>query len=114
MKKHHPYNLMAKWPDGCDPTKNGSDRTTTCLRYALLCESDLKGADLRGADLTGASLRDARIDHRTDFRGAKLCGADLRAHGLSEAVFSAETVYDEETRFPNGFRPEEHDLTRFS
>jgi uncharacterized protein YjbI with pentapeptide repeats len=74
----------------------------------------LAGADFRGADLTGANLRDAIIDHRTDFRGARLCGADLRAKGLSDAMFSSETLYDDDTQFPRGFDPREHTLKRNS
>jgi uncharacterized protein YjbI with pentapeptide repeats len=62
-----------------------------CLRGAVLRETDLRHADLCRANLQEATLRGCILAH------ANLRHADLRgAH------------YDRFTRWPAGFRPEEH------
>jgi len=109
MKSQHSHNSMSIWPAKSDPRRRETVSETS-LRFALLCGTYLAGADFRGADLTGANLRDAIVDHRTDFRGAKLAGADVRAKGLSDAKFSQDTTYDDDTQFPSGFDPDVHHL----
>ena len=107
---------------------NGADLVGADLRGALLLGANLNSADLRGAKLAGANLLGASL------RGADLRGADLRAARLlatgdpldqtsynSPAVraMTAQTwnalassdadlsgaVYDNETRWPEGFSP---------
>ena len=66
----------AKWlrgdSDGVQADLCGAD-----LRWAKLCDANLRGADLRGADLRWAKLCDANL-RGADLCGADLCGADLR------------------------------------
>ena len=62
--------------------------------------ADLRGADLRGADLWGTNLRDANLSD------ANLRGANLRGNDLNW-VYLHGAKYDEDTKFPDGFDPEE-------
>jgi Uncharacterized low-complexity proteins len=61
------------------------------LKGANLRNANLQGADLRGADLTGANLKDV------DFRGADLTGVQ---NFILKQITA--TVYDKETKFPDG------------
>jgi hypothetical protein len=64
--------------------------------YVRLEGADLSHMNLRGFDLSAANLR-----------YADLRGADLRGASLFTAVMDG-AVYDEETRWPVGFDPEQH------
>jgi uncharacterized protein YjbI with pentapeptide repeats len=70
------------------------------LRSTRLVKANMEGVDLRNADLTsavvpGANLRNAKL------QGATLTGADLKGADLKGAL------YDEQTRWPDGFNPQE-------
>ena len=106
----------------------GADLIEADLRGALLMGADLISADLRGADLAGANLVGASL-RGADLRGSNLRAASLLATGalLDQAAFDAPLVramsaeawqalalgdadlsgamYDEETRWPEGFVP---------
>ncbi|MDD5114971.1 MAG: pentapeptide repeat-containing protein [Methylobacter sp.] len=80
---------MARFPN-CD------------LRAAIFAGANLEkvmfyNSDLRGADLTGAIVTSA------DFEGARLEGADMRCQSLEGMKIRA--VYDENTKWPDGFEP---------
>jgi hypothetical protein len=70
-----------------------ADLTDACLANAKLSGCNLNKAILAEADLSGAELV------RADLRGANLLGANLEDAKLGYAK------YDEQTRFPKGFRP---------
>jgi Pentapeptide repeats (8 copies) len=90
------------------------------LQQSTLIDCDLRDADLRQADLRGAILRGS------DLRAANLAGADLRGSDLTGACLDCRrwprrllspvrspanlqgARYDRQTRWPAGFRPEEH------
>jgi len=70
----------------------------------------LRGSTLTSANLTGANLANARLDE-SNLASAILTGANLKnaslenARGLGSTVFSADTVYNQWTIFPEGFDP---------
>lgn len=79
------------------------------FKKAFAMEADFTGADLSSADLSGALL------HSADFSDANLFGANLSGTDLTYTRFSDGTnlqlaTYDEGTKFPEGFSPEEHDM----
>jgi hypothetical protein len=98
----------------------GLDLTGATLYWASLGDADLSFADLSRADLRGAML------YRTKCRGTKFCeanlgrdalhgrtnlkGADLSTADLRGAIL-AGAVYDDETKFPEGFVPSEAGMT---
>ncbi|MBT7095797.1 DUF4440 domain-containing protein, partial [Candidatus Poribacteria bacterium] len=65
---------------------------------ADLARTDLNGFDFRGEDLSGADLSRSNLVG-SDLRGADLDGADLTGTRIRT------TLYDAETRFPQGFDP---------
>lgn len=81
------------------------------LEGALGFEAKLRGAHLershlKDADLTGADLRDAHLTE-ADLRDVELGAADLRGADLSGARLRAAT-FDDDTQWPQGFRPLAH------
>lgn len=74
------------------------------LRRINLAGADLVGANLEEADLTGAILNRADLSkanlYRSRLYGASLLDAKLDSTDLQEVL------YDDQTRFPNGFRAE--------
>ena len=60
-----------------------------------LDSADLEGLDLSGANLTGVNLREANLA-LVNLGGTDLSGADL-----------SEAKYDNKTKLPDGFDPEE-------
>lgn len=81
------------------------------LQGIMLNTMPLRGWSFRDQDLAGASFQ--RSDLRdVDFRGAKLMNANLdNAFPLTGAMFDASTFYDQYTRFPDNFDPNEYGLT---
>ena len=77
-----------------------ADLTNAWLRAAVLRDADLRGANLRSANLIDADLRNA------DLRGADLSQVGLGYTELGGAVF------DDTTRWPDGFRPERRGCIR--
>jgi hypothetical protein len=77
-----------------------TDLTGINLRSANLHRADLWGADLRGADLRLANLREANLG-----------GADFR-HASLEGVEVTRARYNDRTRFPEGFRPDQYGMVR--
>lgn len=75
------------------------------LQYSALCGSDLRSADCSQACFFGATLRGADLQG-ADLSWSDLCGTDMSGARL-EGVRLDHTVYDRETRWPVGFRPEE-------
>jgi len=99
--------------EGCD--LRGVDWAEVNLAGVLMLGADLRGADLRRANLRGADLGGAKLGG-ADLRGADLTGSSLLggcAVNGTEIVMWREAVlkgarYDRFTRWPSGFRPEEH------
>jgi pentapeptide repeat protein len=100
-------------------TLAGADLTGADLRGAGLHRAILTEALLCGANLTGADLSEARLERAmfsdavltdTDLRGASLAGAALHGCDLIEALlnppFSGIPLYDDNTRWPDGFAPD--------
>jgi uncharacterized protein YjbI with pentapeptide repeats len=79
---------------------HGTDLSGADLRNASIGGADFSGAKLIGADLRGASATGSAPDRPTSFRGADLTDAKLGGADLKTAI------YDGETRFPRGFKPE--------
>jgi uncharacterized protein YjbI with pentapeptide repeats len=84
---------------------SGADLSGADLSGANLGGADLDAADLRGANLSRADLREASLSGASldsaNLRGADLSGASLSEYGLFGAG------YDGDTRWPDGFDPEE-------
>ena len=103
------YNDLRGWDfSGQDLTRanlNHTDLTGANLSGANLTSADLGGADLTDANLTQATLTNARIEGMVT--NASLTGADLRnanciyVRDFSSAHVSADTVYNQWTRFPS-------------
>ena len=74
----------------------GADLRDAALKGADLAWANLCGADLRGSDLRHANLQQAFLWY-ADLRDARL--AHCRLQGAR---------YNESTRWPRGFRPEQH------
>ena len=74
---------------------------------AILIGADLSRADLRYADLSNAYLSFAYLSN------ADLSNADLRDANLYGA-YVRDDKYNSETKFPEGFNPEEHDMIKVS
>lgn len=89
--------------DVARPDFRGSYFDGADLSGASLC-----GADLRGADLIACNLTDACLV------GAILWGADLSRADLTNATLKhtwlAGAVYNELTKFPEGFEPSEYGM----
>ena len=89
----------------------GADLSGNDLRWLYLQETDLAQANLQGADLKGINLRKTNLQG-ADLRGADLSGANLEDVDLRGADLTgvqnlaikqiAATVYDKETKFPEG------------
>ena len=77
----------------------------TDLRYADLQEAHFEGANLKAADLSHANLE------LTHLARTILCGADLSNVDLNRTTLKGAR-YDENTRFPEGFDPEERGLIK--
>ncbi|MCA9198759.1 MAG: pentapeptide repeat-containing protein [Planctomycetales bacterium] len=81
------------------------------LRGVSLRRNDLTGWDFAGQDMANADLRDSTLT------GADLSGSNLKnvflvdTVGLSAAVFSTDTVYNQWTWFPEEFDPAANGLT---
>lgn len=80
-----------KWATIHRANLDRSDLRGACLQYA-----DLLGSILQNVDLRSANLRNARLE-AVDFRGARLSGADVNG-----------SIYDSNTRWPEGFDPQKH------
>jgi uncharacterized coiled-coil protein SlyX len=81
------------------PDLTGARLSGAGLRGAKLPQAHLQEADLRNADLTGAALPGA------DLRGAKLQGAILTGADLTNADLK-DALYDDRTRWPEGYDPQ--------
>ena len=86
-----------------------ADLSGANLAGADLRQSDLLNATLRGADLQDADLREAGLQG-ADLLHADLRGADLRDIRIEstfyERVNVEYAVYDDATRWPEGFDPQ--------
>lgn len=74
------------------------------LRRINLAGADMVGANLREVDLTGAILDRADLSKAYLYR-ARLYGASLLEAKL-ESTDLREVLYDDQTKFPKGFRAE--------
>ena len=99
-------NLAKANLEGADLTRatlEGAVLTEVKLKGAILIKADLSGANLSGANLNGANLSGASL------RGANLIGANLSGTNLSGAnrplAKLPEAIYDNKTKWPDGFDP---------
>ncbi len=105
LQRLHVINGWWAQIDGQGADFYGADLTKTSFRLANLSSAVFFNAVLKetvfaGADLTKANLQGA------DLSGANFKGADLTgAINLRLATFSATTVWDEKTKWPEGFTP---------
>jgi hypothetical protein len=89
----------------------GANLSGRDLRWLYLQEADLSKANLQGANLKGINLRKAKL-RGADLQGADLSGANLKDVDLCGADLTGSenlvirqiitTVYDKETKFPDG------------
>ncbi len=89
----------------------GADLSGLDLRWLYLQETDLSKANLQWANMKGTNLREANL-READLRGADLSGANLAYVDLRGADLTGAqnlnlrqiitTVYDKETKFPEG------------
>jgi uncharacterized protein YjbI with pentapeptide repeats len=77
---------------------SGADLRQADLTWAMLRKGHFRAADLREATIVEADLRDADL-READLRGADLTGSVLEGADLAGAV------WDENTRWPDGFAP---------
>ena len=85
---------------------SSQDLLASSFRYANATQADFTSANLTHAEFWKTHLAGA------NFSGAVLKGTDFRdVADLGSAVFSKETLYDERTRFPLGFSPDEFGLS---
>ncbi|MCC7038592.1 MAG: pentapeptide repeat-containing protein, partial [Alphaproteobacteria bacterium] len=83
--------------------KSASFRNAS-LKNATFTGDDLTGADFKGADLTGADFRNASYNGPVKLHGADFTGAKI------DGVLWTGANFDCNTKFPAGFRPEEHQM----
>lgn len=95
---------VIKYASASDARFEGADLQGAEFRYSVLSDARFRGADCRGADFRHCVLADA------DFSGADLRGAKFSGPSFA-ARFDAKTVYDEATKFPEGFDPVAQGLT---
>ena len=83
---------------------NGANMKEACLKEVIMENADFSGASLYAANLTGG-----------DFYNAKFNNADLRWANLKDANIGGADFtgakYNRGTKFPEGFSPEEHNMT---
>lgn len=132
-------DLSGAWLGGC--TCQGGHLVNVDLRGARVIESDFSSSDLSWADFRKAVLDEVDLRGTTlwsadfrgvrqpvvDFRGADVAGADWRGVDLSHVDLSgadwgdgditgplcpAEAVFDDDTRWPDGYLPPEPDQER--
>jgi len=103
------------------PVYTNADFSGASLSQRHWAHGRLNNVDFQYADLHGSDLRGANLSHTclrgTDLRGADLRGACLVSTNLCEAnlrearldgVRLDGAMYSDETRWPRGFRPEQH------
>ncbi|MDD3013431.1 MAG: pentapeptide repeat-containing protein [Candidatus Gastranaerophilales bacterium] len=72
------------------------------LSYSWLIGAELNGAELKNVDLNHASLKWA------DFRNSWLLGANFEKSSAIEAAKFDGAYYNDKTKFPEEFDPDEH------
>lgn len=81
------------------------------LRRVRLAHVDLSGWDLSSQDLTDANLSSATLEN-ANLSGATLANVTFESSPMIEtALFDSATVYNQWTRFPDGFAPVQAGLT---
>lgn len=85
-------DLSNTWLQGCD------------LRAANFSGAKMEGTVLFGADVRGADFNESIID-RANFQQARLEGAELQSATIRDSDMRG--TYDESTRWPNDYDPEE-------
>lgn len=83
------------------------------LKRANFQYSNLQGAEFQGADLKDTNFQSADI-YEANFKGAKLHGANLRECRNIETANWKKAEYDNTTRFPVDFAPNNFGLIRTS
>lgn len=83
------------------------------LKWANFQWSELQGAEFQGADLKDTNFQSADI-YEANFKGAKLHGANLRECSNIETANWKKAEYDNTTRFPVDFAPDNFGLIRTS
>ena len=90
--------------EGCELYRadfQGATLRGSNLERAICYETNFENAVLAGAKLGGTELSGAIL------RGANLCDADFTgARNIHKAVFSEATMWNDKTKWPDGFRPD--------
>jgi len=81
-----------------------------CMHCPNLEGADLRGAHLEHAVLWRGNLRRAQLD-QAYLAFTSLFGADLRGSTLANA-YCVDALYDDDTRFPDGFDPSRHRMVK--
>lgn len=102
-------NLIGADLKGAD--LEAADLHKAILNGANLKEASLRSASLRLADLNWADLTAADLSH-ADLSAANLGWADLSGANLDEAVLD-QARYNDQTRWPEDFVPEQAGCVRF-
>src|SRR5262245_37944915 len=100
------YDRTTVWPAGLDAVSTGA----ICVGPSTWFRGGSSGDPRRGLDGRGADLRRAYLGPGlpiTDLRQSNVAGADLSEADLGHARLEGAR-YDRRTRWPAGFRPEEH------
>lgn len=83
---------------------SGGSFRNSSLKNATFTGDDLTGTDFSGADLTGADFRNASYNGPVKLHGADFTGAKI------DGVLWMGAIFDCKTKFPAGFRPEDHQM----
>ena len=85
------------------------DLSHASLRFSKMSSIDLSESTLSYADLYHAKLIDTNLAG-SDLSHANLVGADLSATTGLDSANLTEAIYDDTTKFPDGFSTQEHAL----
>lgn len=82
----------------------GLDLSGADLATADLWATDFTGADLTGADLSRCDARSAKFLNAT-MTAVNVCGTDFTGAWLPLVTAMTGALYDDATRWPDGFTP---------
>ncbi len=112
LSNNEPYDFTGAKLNRADFSQAGLENAI--FKEANMKEACLKEVIMENADFSGASLYAANLTGG-DFYNAKFNNADLRWANLKDANIGGADFtgakYNRGTKFPEGFSPEEHNMT---
>jgi uncharacterized protein YjbI with pentapeptide repeats len=99
----------------------GADLSFSDLSYSLLEDANLENTNLEWTCLTSANLKNTNLNGaniiNTFLDGADLSGCNFSNANIQSIISlynwaASPTLYDERTKFPNGFRPRYYDFKK--